>query len=118
MALKLASQSRYPQIHIISRTKESTAPVIERLRALNPEGVYQSHASVCPVYLNVVSNMYHSCDVSLLANVKELGQRLTQQIPKLNLLVLSCGILSVQGRTETSEGHDKKMMSGRLPSNP
>lgn len=50
------------------------------------------------------------CDVSLLSGARALASSLAQQLPKINLLVLSPGILSMNGRTETTEGHDVKMV--------
>ncbi len=50
------------------------------------------------------------CDVSLLLNARTLATTLSRQLPKINLLVLTAGMPSFNGRTETSEGHDVKMM--------
>jgi len=49
------------------------------------------------------------CDVSLMKNVQACTDSLVQRIPKLNFLVLSPGILTMQGRTETTEGIDVKL---------
>lgn len=49
-------------------------------------------------------------DVSLLSNARTLAITLSRQLSKINLLVLTAGILSFNGRTETSEGHDVKMV--------
>jgi len=49
------------------------------------------------------------CDVSLMKNVQACTDSLVQRLPKINFLVLSPGILSMQGRTETEEGLDQKL---------
>ncbi|KDQ08653.1 hypothetical protein BOTBODRAFT_37804 [Botryobasidium botryosum FD-172 SS1] len=49
------------------------------------------------------------CDVSLMKNVQACTDTLAQRLPKINFLVLSPGILTMQGRTETEEGLDQKL---------
>ncbi|PSK36676.1 hypothetical protein B9Z65_1859 [Elsinoe australis] len=48
-------------------------------------------------------------DVTLLRNVDEVCDQILQKEKKLNILFLSAGFMSMRGRTETSEGLDKKM---------
>ncbi|KAJ3797417.1 NAD(P)-binding protein [Lentinula aff. detonsa] len=50
-----------------------------------------------------------SCDVSLMKNVQQTTQELLSRTSKINFLVLSPGMLSLNGRDETEEGIDKKM---------
>ena len=49
------------------------------------------------------------CDVSLMRNVRKTTAELSQRLPKVNFLVLSPGIMTMQGRTETDEGIDVKL---------
>lgn len=49
------------------------------------------------------------CDVSLMKNVQTTTDALLQRHPKINFLVLSPGIMTMQGRTETEEGIDVKL---------
>ena len=49
------------------------------------------------------------CDVSLMRNIQQTTSVLSQRIPKLNFLVLSPGLMSTRGRTETPEGIDVKL---------
>lgn len=49
------------------------------------------------------------CDVSLMKNVQECTESISRRVPKLNFLVLSPGIMTMQGRTETVEGIDVKL---------
>ncbi|KAH8681929.1 hypothetical protein BX600DRAFT_505560 [Xylariales sp. PMI_506] len=54
---------------------------------------------------------FKALDASSMKSIKEYtdGLKSAQDQPKLDLLVLSQGILSMAGRTETSEGIDRKM---------
>ncbi|KZO91589.1 NAD(P)-binding protein [Calocera viscosa TUFC12733] len=49
------------------------------------------------------------CDATLMSNIAKVSADLRQRLPKLNYLVLSQGIMTMQGRTETSEGIDRKL---------
>ncbi|KAG0703488.1 hypothetical protein DFH29DRAFT_981921 [Suillus ampliporus] len=50
-----------------------------------------------------------ACDVSLMRNVKTATSDILSKYQKLNYLVLSPGILTTRGRTETEEGIDQKL---------
>ncbi|KAJ3721204.1 hypothetical protein C8R42DRAFT_721929 [Lentinula raphanica] len=50
-----------------------------------------------------------SCDVSLMKNIQQASLELLSRTLKINFLVLSPGMLSLNGRDETEEGIDKKM---------
>jgi len=93
MAIALAKYSQSPTIHIVGRNQEAANRMLEELRIANKDGTYA----------------FHQCDVSLMSESKSLADKLQSQLPKLNFLVLSPGILTMQGRTETSEGLDNKM---------
>lgn len=49
------------------------------------------------------------CDVTLMRNVRKTTEELKQRLPKVNFLVLSPGIMTLQGRTDTDEGIDRKL---------
>lgn len=49
------------------------------------------------------------CDISLMRNVRKTTSELSQRLPKVNYLVMSPGIMTMQGRTETDEGIDVKL---------
>jgi len=49
------------------------------------------------------------CDVSLLKNVHAATASLLTSLPKLNYLVVSAGLMTLKGRTETVEGIDVKL---------
>ncbi|OAX40473.1 NAD(P)-binding protein [Rhizopogon vinicolor AM-OR11-026] len=50
-----------------------------------------------------------ACDASLMRNVKTVTSDLLSRLQKLNYIVLSPGILTMRGRTETEEGIDQKL---------
>ncbi|KAF4578305.1 hypothetical protein EYR36_000112 [Pleurotus pulmonarius] len=94
LAEKIARYSVNPEIHLVGRSKVSAEKVLSGLKHANPGGQYH----------------FHQCDVSLLANARTLATSLSQSLPKVNLLVLTPGMFSISGRTETAEGHDVKMV--------
>ncbi|KAG8966739.1 hypothetical protein FRC03_011380 [Tulasnella sp. 419] len=49
------------------------------------------------------------CDASLMKNVVQCSSEIKSKLSTLNYLVMSQGILTFQGRTETSEGIDFKL---------
>ena len=49
------------------------------------------------------------CDVSLMRNVRKTAKELVERLPRLNYLVMTQGMMTVQGRNETDEGIDRKM---------
>ena len=52
----------------------------------------------------------HRCDLTSLAETERLVEVMGRDLPTLDYLVLSQGIFSTAGRTETSESHDVKMV--------
>jgi NAD(P)-dependent dehydrogenase (short-subunit alcohol dehydrogenase family) len=49
------------------------------------------------------------CDATLMADVARAAGEVRAQAEKVNYLVMSPGIMTLQGRTETAEGIDEKM---------
>ena len=49
------------------------------------------------------------CDVTLMRNVQQTTSELAGRLPKVNFLILSPGILTTKGRSETDEGIDEKL---------
>ncbi|EIN08969.1 NAD(P)-binding protein [Punctularia strigosozonata HHB-11173 SS5] len=49
------------------------------------------------------------CDVTLMKNVHSVTQDLVSRLPKLNYLVITTGIFSLNGLDETPEGIDRKL---------
>ncbi|KAG5638299.1 hypothetical protein H0H81_000824 [Sphagnurus paluster] len=49
------------------------------------------------------------CDVTLMKNVESVTKELLTRLPKINFLFMSPGFMSLNGRTETPEGIDRKL---------
>lgn len=49
------------------------------------------------------------CDVSLMRNVRRTALELSQRLDRINFLIMSPGIMTMQGRTDTDEGIDVKL---------
>lgn len=50
------------------------------------------------------------CDTSLIKNVEKTTQSLLSRLQRLNFLVISAGSIDFQGRVETEEGIDRKLV--------
>lgn len=59
--------------------------------------------------LNGPRHKFVASDLTLMSNVRKMTAKLHEKLPKVNFLVLSPGIMSLQGRTETEEGIDRKL---------
>jgi NAD(P)-dependent dehydrogenase (short-subunit alcohol dehydrogenase family) len=49
------------------------------------------------------------CDVTLMKNVHRVASELRARIPRINFLVPTPGVLTMNGRNETAEGIDRKL---------
>lgn len=56
-----------------------------------------------------VSHEFVQCDITLMKNVQSVTTDLVSRFPKINFLVMSPGIMTMNGRDETEEGIDKKL---------
>ncbi|KAJ6609595.1 hypothetical protein B0H10DRAFT_1813464 [Mycena sp. CBHHK59/15] len=56
-----------------------------------------------------VQHEFVECDITLMANVQRVAGALRAQHPKVNFLVLTPGVLTMNGRNETAEGLDRKL---------
>ncbi|KAJ7818685.1 hypothetical protein B0H14DRAFT_3111448 [Mycena olivaceomarginata] len=50
-----------------------------------------------------------TCDITLMKNVHRVAGELRARIPKVNFLVLTPGVMTMNGRNETEEGIDRKL---------
>ncbi|EIW63303.1 NAD-P-binding protein, partial [Trametes versicolor FP-101664 SS1] len=50
-----------------------------------------------------------ACDVSLMKNIQATTASLLTRLPKINFLVLSCGLFNFRGRDDTEEGIDRRL---------
>ncbi|KAJ3511697.1 hypothetical protein NLJ89_g3942 [Agrocybe chaxingu] len=56
-----------------------------------------------------VAREFVQCDVTLMKNVQDATRNILDKFPKINYLVVSTGIMTTAGRTETTEGVDRKL---------
>ncbi|KAJ5325868.1 uncharacterized protein MYU51_001103 [Penicillium brevicompactum] len=82
-----------PRVYLVGRSETRASQIIEELRALNPDGQIS----------------FIKSDVSRLQDVDQACKEIQSKEDKINLLVLSAGILTMKGRDETDEGLDKKL---------
>lgn len=82
-----------PRVYLVGRSAEQAAALKTEFQQLNPESSVQ-----------FIQN-----DVSLLRNVDKACDEIKSKEDKINLLVLSAGIMTAKGRDETIEGLDKKL---------
>ncbi|KAJ3006653.1 UNVERIFIED_CONTAM: hypothetical protein HDU68_003963 [Siphonaria sp. JEL0065] len=76
-------------VTIVGRNTQRGNEIVTELAALNPNGKHR----------------FIPCDATLLSNVKKTCETL----PPVDRLVLTQGMATIQGRTETAEGIDQKL---------
>ncbi|KAH8703131.1 hypothetical protein BGW36DRAFT_368864 [Talaromyces proteolyticus] len=82
-----------PHIYLIGRNESQASQIITELRGINDSAQVS----------------FIKTDVSLLKSVDEACQEIGKKEEKVNLLFMTPGVLTMQGRTETSEGLDRKL---------
>ena len=82
-----------PRVYLVGRNAEQAASLKTEFQQINPESSVQ-----------FIQN-----DVSILRNVDKVCDEIKSKEDKINLLVLSAGIMTAKGRDETIEGLDKKL---------
>ncbi|KAF1982535.1 NAD(P)-binding protein [Aulographum hederae CBS 113979] len=92
-AREFVRHAQAPRVYLIGRSREQADRLITEFKTLNEEA--QTH--------------FIQSDVSLLRNVDEACKEISAKEEKVNLLVLSAGVLTMKGRDETPEGLDKKL---------
>ncbi|KAJ7473780.1 NAD(P)-binding protein [Mycena galericulata] len=56
-----------------------------------------------------VKHEFVECDITLMKNVRRTASELVTRLQKINFLVLTAGVLTMNGRNETEEGIDRKL---------
>ena len=95
-AIALSLARKRARVIVVGRSLEAGASVARELKAAYPDG---DHGFI-------------SVDCSLLKNIRNLvtaGKPSPLPTGKINVLVLTQGIASLDGRTETTEGIDRKL---------
>ncbi|KAL4733174.1 hypothetical protein BDV11DRAFT_200553 [Aspergillus similis] len=82
-----------PRVYLIGRNEAQASKIITELNALNPES----------------KTTFLKCEVSLLKKVDEVCKDIQEKEEKVNVLVLTSGMMTSKGRDETNEGLDKKL---------
>lgn len=92
-AYAFAKYTASPTIYIVGRNAAAGAQVLSRLREVNPRA--QSH--------------FLQHDLTRVAEADKMARTILDNETKVNLLFMSPGFLSTEGRRETVEGVDTKM---------
>ncbi|KAL1796864.1 hypothetical protein ACET3X_005404 [Alternaria dauci] len=82
-----------PHVYLIGRNATEAGRIIEELSSIN------SSSQVS----------FIQQDISLLKNVDEACSEIKSKEKQVNVLFMTCGYLTMQGRNETAEGLDRKM---------
>ncbi|CAD6577796.1 MAG: hypothetical protein CYPHOPRED_000382 [Cyphobasidiales sp. Tagirdzhanova-0007] len=99
IARRFAQLAQAPTVLLVGRNAASAQAVLGDLKLANPKGTYD----FLPCDLTLLSDI-RSLVASLLASSSSVGKQ------QIDYLVLSQGVLTMAGRTETKEGHDRKLM--------
>lgn len=83
-----------PRVYLVGRSETRASKIMEELRALNPDGQIS----------------FIKSDVSRLQDVDQACKEIQSKENKINLLVLSAGILTMKGR-DGSPPHPRSMSS-------
>ncbi|KAF9880835.1 hypothetical protein CkaCkLH20_01877 [Colletotrichum karsti] len=87
----LVEHCEEPTVYIVGRNIASATATMEHLKTLNPSAKIH----------------FIQSDLSLLNNVDAVCREIMEKETKINLVFLSAGFLSMNGRDETKEGLDK-----------
>ncbi|CRG90883.1 hypothetical protein PISL3812_07929 [Talaromyces islandicus] len=82
-----------PHIYLIGRNESQASSIISELRSINDSATVD----------------FVKSDVSLLKSVDAACEEISKKEQKVNILFMTPGVLTMQGRTETSEGIDRKL---------
>ncbi|KAI9151392.1 NmrA-like family domain-containing oxidoreductase notO [Paramyrothecium foliicola] len=88
-----AAKGKSPRLYIVGRSESAAAPLLDHLRRNDDSATVQ----------------FIERDVSLLREVDAAADFLKQHERKLDLLFISAGFISFQGRIETAEGLEPSM---------
>ncbi|PRP74678.1 FabG domain-containing protein [Planoprotostelium fungivorum] len=99
IATTFAKQFDAPRVIVVGRSQKSADGVLQRMREENAV----SRNSGEPEF------DFLPCDLSSLSAVRQWADDLKKKVDHINYLVLTPGILSFQGRTETKDGLDVKL---------
>ena len=79
---QFAKYAKAPTVYIVGRSEISATPLLNELKTLNPEGTF----------------IFVESEISLIKNVDTVCQQIKEKQQKLDLVFLSPGYLSFEGR--------------------
>jgi len=91
IAMRLANMKA--DVTIAGRNKDAGDKIVAAMKTANPNGAYD----------------FRQLDISMMKDVKRFTKQYSEETKQLNYLVVSTGIMTMQGRTETKEGIDQKL---------
>jgi NAD(P)-dependent dehydrogenase (short-subunit alcohol dehydrogenase family) len=114
------SESSYPPVAVfVGGTSGIGKAMVERFARFTKGNssiiiVGRNRAAAEAIFASLPSaeNSAHEfiqCDASLMSNVHTTSQEILSRYDKINYLILTPGVLNLNGREETSEGIDKKL---------
>lgn len=94
-AYAFAKYTHKPTIYIVGRNPEAGARVLKKLQEINPDPESKYY--------------FLRHDVTLISEADKLSKEISANESKVNLLFISSGFLTMNGRTENKEGLDTKL---------
>jgi NAD(P)-dependent dehydrogenase (short-subunit alcohol dehydrogenase family) len=82
-----------PRLYLVGRNQDEATRITQEFDQLNPSS----------------KTTFIKADASLLRTVDKACAEIQAQEPKINLLFMTCGYMTLKGRNETTEGLDRKM---------
>ncbi|KAF2867282.1 hypothetical protein BDV95DRAFT_598381 [Massariosphaeria phaeospora] len=92
-AREFVRSTNSPHVYLVGRNPTEASRIIDELQQINPSSKLD----------------FIKSDVSLLRNVDEVCKEIKEKENKINLLFMTVGYLTFQGRNETTEGLDRKL---------
>ena len=83
--IQLAKQAHAPTVYVVGRSKKSAQPLLDELNSLNSDGSF----------------IFIETEVSLIKNVDVVCEQIKAKEKKLDLLFMSAGYLTLDGRNGT-----------------
>lgn len=88
---QFAKSTNNPKAYIVGRSKKAATPLLDELQKLSPEGTF----------------IFIESEISLIKNVDAVSEEIKSKEKKLDLLFLSPGYLSFDGRMGKSFLHSR-----------
>jgi len=84
--LQFAKNANAPTVYLVGRSKASATPLLNELESLNPTGTFT----------------FIETQISLIKNVDRMSDEIKAKERKLDIIFLSTGFLTLEGRQGTS----------------